>query len=126
MEVFREFLEEWLRQTGTSQAELHRLSGVPQNVISRWLSQDPTQPGVRNLKKLAPVLGVPYEELLKLVGYLPGEARIDQIDPELAATTAALHARWPSWDEGFRRAVQTLIGGGGQLFDAYLPSLART
>lgn len=108
LEAFRELLDSWLTRTRTSQAELSRRSGVPQNVISRWLGANPTRPSPRNLERLAPVIGHDYEDLMKLAGYLPGEVMAPDRDPDLIAVEAA----WPRLSNGVREAIKILVGTG--------------
>lgn len=109
MDRFRDFLTDWLARTGWSASRLARESGVRQNVISRWTSQTPTRPSPENLKKIAPVVGVSYEDLLRMCGYLPdGEADAaaegDELERWLLMRTEEFHqavrgiprAFWPT------------------------------
>lgn len=68
---------EWLRQKRMdagyrSQGELSRACGVDHSTIARWERGD-VRPNPENLKKLAPSLGVSYEEAMAAAGYLPDE-----------------------------------------------------
>ena len=86
MEALRQLIEEWLAQHNGSQAELAELCGVPQNVISRWLNRQVDEASPKNLKKIAPALGLTYEELLREMGELPpleGDGHIDPIEEEI-------------------------------------------
>ena len=88
----KEFLEAWLARTGSNQAQLSRASGVPQNVISRWLGDAPPRPSLKNLAKLAPAVGVPYEDLLSLCGYLPGP-----LSPQPDQRRQVMHETLDAW-----------------------------
>lgn len=51
-------------------ARLGEASGVAPHLIKRWVDPNPkkrVKPSPANLERIAPVLGVPYEELLRLV-----------------------------------------------------------
>lgn len=66
MEGFRTFLEGWLRDSHTPQSRLAEETGIPASIISRWLSQrHPIVPSPASLRKLAPIIGVPYEDLMR-------------------------------------------------------------
>jgi hypothetical protein len=59
------------RRGALSNAE--RVTGVKSNVIGRWLDPvAPKRPSPKNLEKIAPYLGVDYNDLLRLV-YGEGE-----------------------------------------------------
>lgn len=73
MEALRALIEEWLGENGT-QADLARASGVPQNVIGKWRSRQVDEASPTNLKKIAPTLGLTYEQLLRQMGELPAES----------------------------------------------------
>ena len=88
METFREYVATWLTSTGTSATQLGERSGVDQSLLSKYLHQDPSRrvtPTPKSLQKLAPVLGKPYEDLMRMCGYLPGEASADFDAEQLAA-----------------------------------------
>lgn len=98
MDGFREFLTDWLARTGWSASRLARESGVRQNVISRWASQTPTRPSPENLQKLAPVVGVDYEDLMRMCGYLPADQAApdgepaDELEQDLRSRTQQFEA----------------------------------
>ncbi|HLZ30874.1 MAG TPA: helix-turn-helix transcriptional regulator [Chloroflexota bacterium] len=117
MEAFQEFLDNWLKGCGWTPAQLSRATTIGQNVISRWLGADPPRASPKNLAKLAPVVGVPHEELLRLVGYLPGEAQLGNVDPDLAVVNAA----WPRLSQGVREAMRILANAGAAGFTSYKP-----
>jgi len=71
VEPLRQLIENWLVARDASQADLHRASGVPQNVISKWLNGEVARASDRNLKRIAPILGLSYEELLRHMGEIP-------------------------------------------------------
>lgn len=56
-----------------SQTRFAAACGVDNSTIAR-LERGDTKPTLETLKRLAPFLGVPYEELLAAAGYLPGGA----------------------------------------------------
>ena len=113
IDQFRELLETTMRTRDWSLSRLGREAGIQPSIISRWLnapSNGPmSRPSPRNLEKLAPVLGVPYEDLMRVCGYLPPNGDLAEVDPDVAAIAAV----WPSLDEGIRRAVRILSGLGG-------------
>jgi transcriptional regulator with XRE-family HTH domain len=109
MDEFRALVEAWLKSTETSQAELGRRAGVSQNIISRWLGRYPTRPSPQNLEKLAPAIGVPYEDLMRMCGYLPGSPR-ERVDAHRRAIRAELD-RWltavgPEYEQEFWRSLK--------------------
>jgi transcriptional regulator with XRE-family HTH domain len=53
-------------------ARLAEASGLHAYQISRLVGPNPPRPNPRTLERLAPALGVPYEDLMKMCGYLPG------------------------------------------------------
>jgi transcriptional regulator with XRE-family HTH domain len=95
VEALRGLIEEWLRANNSSQAELAQRSGVKQNVISRWLNRQVDDATPKNLKLIAPVLGLTYEELLRLMGELPASSPQSQIDARRQAVREQLE-RWMS------------------------------
>ncbi|MBE3588135.1 MAG: helix-turn-helix transcriptional regulator [Thermoanaerobacteraceae bacterium] len=52
-----------------SQGLLSRACGIDHSTIARWERGD-TKPSPDNLKKLAPYLGISYQDLLAAAGYL--------------------------------------------------------
>lgn len=81
MQSFSDWLAERLRERDWSSADLGRASGVDKTNITRWISER-RRPTPANLKRIAPSLGVSYEELMRRCDYLPGEA--DDTQTELA------------------------------------------
>lgn len=82
MDDFRPFLAGWLRSHQMPQSRLGEISGIPPSIINRWLHADrPTRPSTENLEKLAPALGVPYDELLRICGYRRN-ATVAPVDPQ--------------------------------------------
>jgi transcriptional regulator with XRE-family HTH domain len=64
---------------------LHRISGIPDNVLRRWLNEE-GNPGPENLKLLAPALGVDVLELFVKAEILTArEARLTGEPPPPAA-----------------------------------------
>jgi transcriptional regulator with XRE-family HTH domain len=103
-EAFRAFLEDWLATTGWSQFELAMRTGIGQSIISRWLSPDHrrrTQPTDTTLRKLAPVVGRSFEDLMRMSGRWPDAppARGETVlEPELASLLADLEEGWRAAD----------------------------
>jgi transcriptional regulator with XRE-family HTH domain len=91
MQVFGDWLHEQRTSRNWSQSDLSRASTVDSSIITRW-ETGATRPSPANLAKIAPALGVPYEDLLKMCGYLPGEP-----DPELDPKRQAMHAQLDRW-----------------------------
>lgn len=68
---FRSFLTERIKERGAL-AKLAKTSGIKSPVIGHW-ARGETRPSLANLRRIAPALGVPYEDLMKMCGYLPGD-----------------------------------------------------
>lgn len=94
MDVFRDFVLDWLKRRGWSQARLAEASEISQSLISKYLSPEERKrvnPSPANLAKLAPVLDVPYEDLMRMCGFLPGQAASreqDDIEDDVKARLA--------------------------------------
>lgn len=88
---FRALLTERLRPRGAL-ARLARESDIKSPVIGHW-QRGETRPSPANLGKIAGPLGVPYEDLLRMCGYLPGDAAVSDVDPELKARLARMGTR---------------------------------
>lgn len=85
MEDFRTFLLDWLDANGWNVPRLARASGVADAVIRRWINRPLKRPSDANLRKIAPPMGVSYEQLAKMCGYLPDGAIVRELDPIEAA-----------------------------------------
>lgn len=123
MDQFRGFLTDWLASNGWSASQLARVSGLRQNTISRWTGMNPTRPTTENLEKLAPVIGVAYEDLLRMCGYLPSIGLVavdDSADPALAEVIAI----WPRLTEERRDSIRTLAVAGARTADNPAHSVA--
>jgi transcriptional regulator with XRE-family HTH domain len=82
VQEFREWLTARLIELGLSKADLNRASDVGDSNISRWLTGG-RRPTPANLEKIAPVLGVSYEDLMRMCGYLPGApTAVGATDPD--------------------------------------------
>src|SRR5690348_7679298 len=106
-EEFSKFLRGWLDRHSWNVPQLARASGIADAVIRRWL----LPPGVAklpsnaNLRKLAPVLEVPEDQLFRMCGYLAGDVgEIAEGDPDIVA----LKAVWRQLPEWRRRAIRAL------------------
>jgi transcriptional regulator with XRE-family HTH domain len=95
VEALRRLIEEWLDAQNGTQADLARASHVPQNVISKWVNGQVDQASPDNLKKIAPTLGLTYEDLLRRMGELPAEAgaTYDPIEQAIRASAPLKCAR---------------------------------
>jgi transcriptional regulator with XRE-family HTH domain len=102
MEQFRELLKALTAERG-GLARLSERSGIPSPVLGRW-RDGIGRPTDTNLKKLAPALGVPYEDLAKMCGYLPGEA--ETLDPRLASFLAEIETGWRNMDQQTREVAE--------------------
>jgi transcriptional regulator with XRE-family HTH domain len=86
---FAAYLRRWLADHDVSQAEFGRRVGIRQTLVNRYVHVDPVtrvRPGPDALRKMAPALGVPHAELLRMAGYLAP-------DPESEAEEIDLHER---------------------------------
>jgi transcriptional regulator with XRE-family HTH domain len=72
VDEFRTLLRSRLRERGAL-ARLSQTSGIASHVLGRWRDGD-SRPSDTNLKRLAPALGVSYEALARMCGYLPDDA----------------------------------------------------
>ncbi len=85
-------------------ARLAEASGLHQYQISRLAGPHAPKPTPKTLERLAPALGVSYEDLLRMCGYLPGAATNKRLDPDLAQ----VNARWDDLPAGRREAILRL------------------
>jgi transcriptional regulator with XRE-family HTH domain len=88
---FRTTLRAWLDDRGWNYSDLERATGINNSVISRWFATPPRRPTPENLERLAKATGVPYQNWLRLCGYLPQETDGEttaQHDPEEAEILA--------------------------------------
>ena len=102
MEQFRALLQERTAERGAL-ARLSQISGIRSPVIGCW-RDGIGRPSDTNLKKLAPALGVSYEDLMKMCGYLPGEPTL--LDPQLAAFLAEIETGWRTMDQQAREMAE--------------------
>lgn len=93
MQEFSVWLPERLRQLGLSNSDLERASGVSNSIIWRWQNGTPRRPSPANLEKIAPALGVPYEDLMKMCGYLSGKPVAAPVSP----IRQVAHAQLDHW-----------------------------
>lgn len=101
-------------------ARLSESSGVAAHLISRWASPDlrkQIRPSPDNLRRIAPALGVSYDQLLRMV-YLSEQDRARTVDRRLAAVNAA----WTWLPEGLRDAIDILARSGSRVSDHSTPS----
>ena len=81
-------------------ARLAEQSGISSNVLGRW-RDGVGRPSPANLEKLAPALGVPYESLLRMCGYLPPV--VDHSD------LATVLARVQSENRELKKVIRDLV-----------------
>lgn len=105
MQEFQERVGERMRALGLTYSEIERQTGISNSVLSRWFSDRPRRPTPANLEKLASVIGISYEDLLRMCDYLPGAVQSTDMDPELSAV---VHA-WPRLDTLRRGIIRDLI-----------------
>jgi transcriptional regulator with XRE-family HTH domain len=112
--TFRQFLLGWLERRGWNQGRLAEASEISQSLLSKWLAEDERKrvtPGPANLKKLAPILSVSYEDLLRMVGYLDGPsdvvspAELDEIETDVNARVAQYIAAVRATPRQYWRAI---------------------
>lgn len=84
-------------------AQLEKASGVKGSLIGRY-RDGAVRPSPENLEKLAPALGVDYEDLLRLCGYLPGGGE-PEVRDELAQRMHRLEGLLRHYPRGFWSAV---------------------
>ena len=95
---FRTLVLAWLDRRGWYRAQLADAAGVSQSLVSKWLSDEEPRatPAPKNLAKLAPVLGMTYEDLMRVCGYLPGVAELpsesNKLEGDIRAHVAELLA----------------------------------
>lgn len=84
MDNFSEWLLEQLNETGMSQSELARQSGLSRQVISSWINQTRTKPDDASLQSLARGLHLPIETVYRAAGILPPEHERAELSEEFA------------------------------------------
>jgi transcriptional regulator with XRE-family HTH domain len=112
--TFRRFVLGWLERRGWNQGRLAEASEISQSLLSKWLATDErkrVRPGPANLKRLAPILSVSYEDLLRMVGYLDGPsgvvsaAELDEIETDVNARVQQYIAAVRTTPRQFWRAI---------------------
>lgn len=96
---FRDLLRSRLRERGDL-ARLSAASGIASHVLGRWRDGE-GRPSDANLKRLAPALGVPYEELLRMCGYLSADpdAAKNRVDERISQQQTAARTQRRRWVE---------------------------
>lgn len=77
-----EYIKIKREEKGLSQRELAKLSKVSNTEISKIELGERKKVSIKILEAIAPHLGVPYEELLKIAGYIPDEYNFVYVDDE--------------------------------------------
>jgi transcriptional regulator with XRE-family HTH domain len=96
---FRDLVMAWLERRGWKPSDLATAADVSPSLLSKHLTDDTrrrVRPSPESLERYAPVLDIPFEELMRLCGYLPGEANlppeVDQIEADVRAIVSELMA----------------------------------
>ena len=76
--IFGKYIRDLRITVGLTQREVERVSGVSNSYLSQLESGQRAIPSPDILRKLAPALKTPYEELLVAAGYLPSAASLGQ------------------------------------------------
>lgn len=71
-ESFGVWLAQRMVERGLRKADLARATGVDASLIGRWMRGD-SLPGLPNLRRLAPALGIAWTDLAAQAGHLDGE-----------------------------------------------------
>jgi len=69
---FGAYLTQAMAAAGLTQADLKRLTGISDSLISKWRSGQ-TTPSVENLRLLEPALGIATRELVVAAGHMRAE-----------------------------------------------------
>lgn len=96
---FRDLLRSRLRERGDL-ARLSAASGIASHVLGRWRDGH-GRPTDVNLKRLAPALGVPYEELMRMCSYLSADhnAAKSQAEERISQQQTAARTQRLRWVE---------------------------
>lgn len=76
-ETFGQYVRNLRENKSLSQRELARLSGLNHSEISRIEGGSRPTPSPESLSKLAPYLGVAHEDLMRRLGYLAPNSRLN-------------------------------------------------
>lgn len=88
--------------------DLARETGISPSLIGRWM-RDEALPGMANLKRLAPALGVSVETAAAKAGHLDGEEPADaDLSPLIVELSRLLDPNGPVPDDE-RQTLATLI-----------------
>lgn len=105
-----------------SQADLARAAGISPGVVNRWM-QPPgsgmlVQPTDATLRKVAPVLRVPLNELLRMAGRTDPSNIKPTDPPDLDAVFQQMRAAYPKMDEARRSVSLDMIRS---IFNDHMP-----
>lgn len=92
--MFGKYLKELREKRGLGVNQLGAFSGVSPSLISKIENGGRGKPKPETIEKLSLALRVPYEELMKNAGYLPGEYTITKEQAENAVNNPK-YARLP-------------------------------
>lgn len=107
---FGPYLTQAMAAAGLSQADLARLTGISDSIISKWRRGQAT-PSVENLRLLAPALGVTTRDLVVRAGHMfPDEVGLKEppVPPKPPARLASLQDdinAEPGLSEGDKRLM---------------------
>lgn len=90
-DAFPRLVDQWLTERNWSQSKLAKAMGVSQSLVSKHLADDNfaaeggrrVRPSPANLAKYSKVTGIPFEDLMRLNGYLPGQVVARSKNPTL-------------------------------------------
>lgn len=108
MQPFWEYLTDWLSARGWSANRLAEESGVAQTLVSRYIHPNPRRrlrPTDVTLRRLAPVLGVPHDQLMRMAG---------RLDEGHMPTAARMSARQQSLTAAYDRWMAAMTPGMGE------------
>jgi transcriptional regulator with XRE-family HTH domain len=116
MQRFSEWLASRLLELGWSKGDLSRASGIADGVISRWSTDSTRRPSPASLARIAPALGIPYEDLMRLCGYLPGTPAVQtELRTRMARLEATLSKYPRTWWVAVIDACERMAEAGTSL-----------
>jgi transcriptional regulator with XRE-family HTH domain len=106
MHELRALLQGRLRQRG-AKAQLAKETGIDASLIGKWADEESgICPSPKNLERLAPALGVSYEDLMRMCRYLPDDRTAPQSDPRVLSLMAQIETAWHRMDEAAREVAE--------------------
>ena len=74
-----------------TQAALGKAAGVENSTISRIETGDTKNPNIMTLQKLAPLLGIPIEEIMENLGYIMGQPTENSLTSDIDGEIIDFH-----------------------------------